>query len=115
MAEKLGKLKCMLKRWHSRSRLHAGSPSAAVRSHDDENSPTDLHPVYVGKSRRRYLISSDLVGHLSSRSSRSDPLTQTVQRSSSIARLCCLSTSSGCSRTLSRRPSPSTSWWSSTL
>ncbi|KAJ8513187.1 hypothetical protein OPV22_003621 [Ensete ventricosum] len=63
MAGKLGKLKCMLKRWHSRSRLHAGSPSAAVWSHDDENSPTGLHPVYVGRSRRRYLISSDLVGH----------------------------------------------------
>ncbi|KAJ0090237.1 hypothetical protein Patl1_13668 [Pistacia atlantica] len=25
--------------------------------------PGDLHPVYVGKSRRRYLISSDIIDH----------------------------------------------------
>ena len=25
--------------------------------------PPGLHPVYVGKSRRRYLIDADLVGH----------------------------------------------------
>ncbi|CAA7395600.1 unnamed protein product [Spirodela intermedia] len=29
----------------------------------EEEVPLGLHPVYVGKSRRRYLISSDLVDH----------------------------------------------------
>ncbi|EHA8589595.1 auxin-responsive protein SAUR76 [Cocos nucifera] len=77
---KLSKLKCMIKRWHSSSRIvrsaavgGGGRGSASSRSQDEEawqsesfhgdEVPSGLHPVYVGKSRRRYLVSSDLVDH----------------------------------------------------
>jgi hypothetical protein len=92
----LSKLKCMIKRWHSSSRISRTLSGFSARSRDDgENSwrrgavvpassdvagggnggrgsvsfngadgvPPGLHPVYVGKSRRRYLIAADLVGH----------------------------------------------------
>ncbi|KAG0543844.1 hypothetical protein BDA96_02G224000 [Sorghum bicolor] len=102
----LSKLKCMIKRWHSSSRISRTPSGCSARSHDVgvhddagaagfalENSwrrgvaassvfafgggggtgsasfhgadgvPPGLHPVYVGKSRRRYLIAADLVGH----------------------------------------------------
>ncbi|CAD6224888.1 unnamed protein product [Miscanthus lutarioriparius] len=103
----LSKLKCMIKRWHSSSRISRTPSGCSARSHDVggvddagaggfalENSwrrgvaassvfafgggggsagsasfhgadcvPPGLHPVYVGKSRRRYLIDADLVGH----------------------------------------------------
>ncbi|CAN6167062.1 unnamed protein product [Urochloa humidicola] len=101
----LSKLKCMIKRWHSSSRISRtpSGYSASARSHDgagaaagaysledswrrgvsassvvavggggrgsvsfhgaDGGVPPGLHPVYVGKSRRRYLIAADLVGH----------------------------------------------------
>ncbi|XP_062194250.1 auxin-responsive protein SAUR76-like [Phragmites australis] len=94
----LSKLKCMIKRWHSSSRISrtpsgfsARSPDAAVGAgcgledswsrgvaasaivsaggrgsasfHGADGVPPGLHPVYVGKSRRRYLIAADLVGH----------------------------------------------------
>lgn len=98
----LSKIKCMIKRWHSSSRIsRTPSSGCSARSHDVgvnagtggfdlENSwrrgvaassvfafggggsasfhgadgvPAGLHPVYVGKSRRRYLIAADLVGH----------------------------------------------------
>ncbi|KAG1358854.1 auxin-responsive protein SAUR76-like [Cocos nucifera] len=79
---KLSKLKCMIKRWHSSSRITrsaavgcggGGGGLASSRSQDEgawqsasfhgEAVPAGLHPVYVGKSRRRYLVSSDLVDH----------------------------------------------------
>ncbi|XP_008803402.1 auxin-responsive protein SAUR76-like [Phoenix dactylifera] len=78
---KLSKLKCMIKRWNSSSRIArsaavgsgGGGGSASSRSQDEEawqsasfhgdEIPSGLHPVYVGKSRRRYLVSSDLVDH----------------------------------------------------
>ncbi|KQJ90365.1 auxin-responsive protein SAUR72 [Brachypodium distachyon] len=88
----LSKLKCMIKRWHSSSRIsrthsagsHGGDggeeqdtwrhgiASAVVGGgrgagsasfHGADGVPPGLHPVYVGKSRRRYLIAADLVGH----------------------------------------------------
>jgi hypothetical protein len=92
----LSKLKCMIKRWHSSSRISRTLSGFSARSRDDgENSwrrgvvvpassvvagggnggrgsvsfngadgvPPGLHPVYVGKSRRRYLIAAELVGH----------------------------------------------------
>ncbi|XP_008780599.2 auxin-responsive protein SAUR78-like [Phoenix dactylifera] len=87
---RLGKLKCMLKRWHSLGRLApaagdgGAATSAAVEGgswqpssvHGDRD-PLGFHAVYVGKSRRRYLISSDVAGHplfqvLVQRSGRSD-------------------------------------------
>ncbi|KAG8056862.1 hypothetical protein GUJ93_ZPchr0002g24456 [Zizania palustris] len=99
----LSKLKCMIKRWHSSSRVSRTAPSgSSARSHGGRGDggegswgrsivassvgaaggggvrggagsvsfhgvadgvPPGLHPVYVGKSRRRYLIAADLVGH----------------------------------------------------
>ena len=97
----LSKLKCMIKRWHSSSRVSRTTSGCSARSHDGAGAvgfaledswrrgvaassvvaigggagrgsasfhcadgvPPGLHPVYVGKSRRRYLIAADLVGH----------------------------------------------------
>ncbi|RCV11808.1 hypothetical protein SETIT_2G216300v2 [Setaria italica] len=95
----LSKLKCMIKRWHSSSRISRTPTGCSARSHDSAGAgfvledswrrgvapssvvaiggggrgsvsfhgadgvPPGLHPVYVGKSRRRYLIAADLVGH----------------------------------------------------
>ncbi|XP_042429495.1 auxin-responsive protein SAUR76-like [Zingiber officinale] len=60
MAGKLHRIKSMLKRWHSSSRLIAADDGSTQRH---GSTPAVLHPVYVGKSRRRYLISSPLVEH----------------------------------------------------
>ncbi|XP_062199624.1 auxin-responsive protein SAUR76-like [Phragmites australis] len=89
----LRKLKCMIRRWNSSSRISRAPSGCSARSHDDagfgeeswrrgvassavagggrgsasfhgaDGVPPGLHPVYVGKSRRRYLIAADLVGH----------------------------------------------------
>uniref|UniRef100_A0A0D9XE29 Uncharacterized protein n=1 Tax=Leersia perrieri TaxID=77586 RepID=A0A0D9XE29_9ORYZ len=89
----LSKLKCMIKRWHSSSRISRTTSGCSARSsshgrvggedwgssvaavggggvragsvsfHGGDGVPPGLHPVYVGKSRRRYLIAADLVGH----------------------------------------------------
>ncbi|XP_062196677.1 auxin-responsive protein SAUR76-like [Phragmites australis] len=69
----LSKLRCMIRRWHSSGRI---SRAPAPREEDDragdgraasfhgaDEVPKGLHPVYVGKSRRRYLIAEELVGH----------------------------------------------------
>ncbi|ONK61254.1 uncharacterized protein A4U43_C08F27800 [Asparagus officinalis] len=75
---KLNKLKCILKRWHSSSRILSNvttTTTATVPHH----SSTDMwqhsasfngdevhsgyHPVYVGKSRRRYLVKTALMKH----------------------------------------------------
>ncbi|KAA8523365.1 hypothetical protein F0562_009788 [Nyssa sinensis] len=67
---KLTKLKSVLKKWQSFSkpgRTNNGSIAAVNHSSDNESSVScdkisrDLHPVYVGKSRRRYLISSNII------------------------------------------------------
>ncbi|KAL6974660.1 hypothetical protein U1Q18_028841 [Sarracenia purpurea var. burkii] len=70
---KLTKLKSVLKKWNSFSKLGRatnGSSVVAVASNssDDDDSykngntsSRNLHPVYVGKSRRRYLVASDLI------------------------------------------------------
>ncbi|XP_066353676.1 auxin-responsive protein SAUR76-like [Miscanthus floridulus] len=78
----LSKLRCMIKRWHSSSRIVSRAPSPSAHDGDDHDGaiagdarargasfhgadevPKGLHPVYVGKSRRRYLIAEELVGH----------------------------------------------------
>ncbi|CAL5012816.1 unnamed protein product [Urochloa decumbens] len=74
----LSKLRCMIKRWHSSSRIVSRAPSASedddgaiaggdarrgASFHGADEVPKGLHPVYVGKSRRRYLIADDLVSH----------------------------------------------------
>ncbi|KAJ8767352.1 hypothetical protein K2173_017396 [Erythroxylum novogranatense] len=84
---KLTKLKSVLKKLNSfnkqNGRPGGGSPisSAAVVADDDVSSPNsgDLHVVYVGKSRRRYLINSNVIDHplfreLAERSSESDSI-----------------------------------------
>ncbi|KAL6647503.1 hypothetical protein ACP70R_014940 [Stipagrostis hirtigluma subsp. patula] len=75
----LSKLRCMIRRWHSSSRI-ARVPSPGTEDddraagridgdargasfHGADEVPKGLHPVYVGKSRRRYLIAEELVGH----------------------------------------------------
>lgn len=64
---KLTKLKSVLKKMQSfkLGRGANGSPIVAIHnSSDDEESyeiNRNLHPVFVGKSRRRYLISSDVI------------------------------------------------------
>ncbi|KAL5231107.1 hypothetical protein ABZP36_029883 [Zizania latifolia] len=77
----LSKLRCMIRRWHSSSRIDrapsagdlagraaaagagAGAGSRAASFHGADEVPKGLHPVYVGKTRRRYLIAEELVGH----------------------------------------------------
>lgn len=47
-------------------RSNANTAAAAHPSSDEDNGPSiarDLRAVYVGKSRRRYLISSDVIEH----------------------------------------------------
>ncbi|GKU99980.1 hypothetical protein SLE2022_147280 [Rubroshorea leprosula] len=59
---KLMKLKSVLKKLNSFNYKQSRSmSSSAVAAEDDSSS--NLHPVYVGKSRRRYLISSDIIDH----------------------------------------------------
>ncbi|KAK9131492.1 hypothetical protein Sjap_011979 [Stephania japonica] len=60
MAKGLTKLKSVLKRWQSIGRA-TGNANAAVSA-----SPTSdghLQAVYVGKSRRRYLVRPDVIDH----------------------------------------------------
>ncbi|XP_078444840.1 auxin-responsive protein SAUR76-like [Wolffia australiana] len=71
---KLGKLKGMIRRWQSAS-VNNNRPcesqnlnvcQSLIQHHggaEDERIPGDLHLVYVGKSRRRYFVSSHLIGH----------------------------------------------------
>nr|CAB3483134.1 unnamed protein product [Digitaria exilis] len=71
----LGKLRCMMRRWHSSSsssRISRAVSSASATGdsrggassfHGADEVPKGLRPVYVGKSRRRYLVAEDLVGH----------------------------------------------------
>ncbi|KAF8388685.1 hypothetical protein HHK36_025365 [Tetracentron sinense] len=85
---KLTKLKSVIKKWQSMSKLvctNGSSIAAANSSSDDDSVSGDkitngLHPVYVGKSRRRYLISSDVIDNplfreLADKSGESDAIT----------------------------------------
>ncbi|KAK4355774.1 hypothetical protein RND71_024745 [Anisodus tanguticus] len=66
---KLTKLKSVLKKMQSFKLGRNGSTVVATHHHsssdDDDNSFSDknLYPVYVGKSRRRYLVNSDVIDH----------------------------------------------------
>ena len=59
---KLTKLKSVIKRWQSMGKTGRanGSAIAAATPSDDDR---DLQAVYVGKSRRRYLVGSDVTEH----------------------------------------------------
>lgn len=61
---KLTKLKSVLKKWNSfnNNNKHSRHSVSAVADDDDSSSSrSDLHPVYVGKSRRLYRVTSDVV------------------------------------------------------
>ncbi|XVF48837.1 hypothetical protein PTKIN_Ptkin03bG0220400 [Pterospermum kingtungense] len=62
---KLTKLKSVLKKLNSfnnkQSRPTSSSAVAASDIEEESSSPANLQPVYVGKSRRRYLISPDVI------------------------------------------------------
>ncbi|KAI3995875.1 hypothetical protein MKX01_039863 [Papaver californicum] len=96
MAKGLSKLRSVMKKWQSfgkrssngSSIAHNSSLSSSISSSSSDDhhqmymaqGECDLHPVYVGKSRRRYLISSSiienpLVKELVDRSSGSDSVT----------------------------------------
>ncbi|KAK8524740.1 hypothetical protein V6N13_015753 [Hibiscus sabdariffa] len=53
-----------MKRWPSLTKLtRTNSAIAASDSEEKSNIPTGLHEVYVGKSRRRYLVRSEIICH----------------------------------------------------
>ncbi|KAL6496446.1 hypothetical protein OROGR_029704 [Orobanche gracilis] len=63
---KLTKIKSVLKKMQSfklgrTSSIAAGNNSSDDDSFDSSGAVEDLRPVYVGKSRRRYLISSHVI------------------------------------------------------
>lgn len=64
---KLTKLKSMIKRWQSGSKV--GRTPSTVEANggmwrlSDDGGEDGLQVVYVGKSRRRYLVSSQLLDH----------------------------------------------------
>ncbi|XP_050383896.1 auxin-responsive protein SAUR78 [Argentina anserina] len=67
---KLTKLKSAIKRWPSFTKLARTTSSIAAANDDSSSAQYDravisrqLHAVYVGKSRRRYMVSSDVVEH----------------------------------------------------
>ncbi|XP_022756401.1 uncharacterized protein LOC111304148 [Durio zibethinus] len=62
-SNKLTKLKSVLKKLNSFSSKQSRPTSSSVvaASDIDEESPANLQLVYVGKSRRRYLISSAII------------------------------------------------------
>ncbi|XP_010531885.1 PREDICTED: uncharacterized protein LOC104808064 [Tarenaya hassleriana] len=69
---KLTKLKSAMKRWPSftKSTHHSSAASVAVSGESSavelpkgNRNDDDLHLVYVGKCRRPYTLSSDIIGH----------------------------------------------------
>ncbi|KAK2645102.1 hypothetical protein Ddye_020297 [Dipteronia dyeriana] len=89
---KLTKLRSVLKKLNSFNKLQSRpNISSIVAATDDssDNHSGDLHPVYVGKSRRRYLVSSDIVDHpllkeLTERSSESSDSEDTINVSCEV-------------------------------
>ncbi|PON97044.1 Small auxin-up RNA [Trema orientale] len=63
---KLTKIKSVLKKLNSFSGNKPSRTSSVNSVADDSCSSTisrDLHPVYVGKSRRRYLVGPEVIDH----------------------------------------------------
>ncbi|KAG4970271.1 hypothetical protein JHK85_036692 [Glycine max] len=62
---KLTKLKSVLKKWNSfgNNSKHSRHHSISAVADDESSSRSDLHAVYVGKSRRLYRVASDVVDH----------------------------------------------------
>ncbi|XP_027337779.1 auxin-responsive protein SAUR78 [Abrus precatorius] len=67
---RLTKLKSAIKRWPSLTKLSRNNSTASSnkeatyssKEHEHEHEQ-DLHAVYVGKSRRRYLVNSEVIDH----------------------------------------------------
>ncbi|TKY64222.1 Auxin-induced protein, ARG7 [Spatholobus suberectus] len=65
---KLTKLKSAIKRWPSLTRLSRNSSSVSSNkggagTSSSKEHEQELHAVYVGKSRRRYLVNSEVIDH----------------------------------------------------
>ncbi|CAJ1950685.1 unnamed protein product [Sphenostylis stenocarpa] len=68
---KLTKLKSAIKRWPSLTKLSRSNSSVssnkgatgASSSSKEHAHEQELHAVYVGKSRRRYLVNSEVIDH----------------------------------------------------
>ncbi|XP_076921077.1 auxin-responsive protein SAUR77-like [Bidens hawaiensis] len=60
---KLTKLKSVLKKWHSFGKPSSSSSSSNSAIVANYHNPDQCHAVYVGKSRRRYYISSEVAEH----------------------------------------------------
>ncbi|XP_058767646.1 auxin-responsive protein SAUR78-like [Vicia villosa] len=65
---KLTKIKSVLKKWNTFAYYNNKHNRSDIRAvvNDDEScvlSEQGLRPVFVGKTRRRYLVNSDVVGH----------------------------------------------------
>ncbi|RDX84875.1 hypothetical protein CR513_34008, partial [Mucuna pruriens] len=60
---KLMKLKTVLKKWNSFGNGKQSRHSTSAVADDESSSRSDLHAVYVGKSRRLYRVPSDVVDH----------------------------------------------------
>ncbi|XP_051149128.1 auxin-responsive protein SAUR76-like [Andrographis paniculata] len=58
---KLTKIKSVLKKMQSFKIGRTNSSSIAAGNFSDERSSKDLHAVYVGRSRRRYLVTSEVL------------------------------------------------------
>uniref|UniRef100_A0A5B6ZJF6 Uncharacterized protein n=1 Tax=Davidia involucrata TaxID=16924 RepID=A0A5B6ZJF6_DAVIN len=60
---KLTKLKSALKKWPSFTKLDRTNSNPIAANEEANNIAGKLHHVYVGKSRRRYLVSSEVIDH----------------------------------------------------
>ncbi|KAE9602509.1 hypothetical protein Lal_00049480 [Lupinus albus] len=60
---KLMNLKSLLKKLNSFSTNHTRHSVSAVADDESSSSTSELHPVYVGKSRRLYRVTSDVMDH----------------------------------------------------
>ncbi|XP_057450873.1 auxin-responsive protein SAUR78 [Lotus japonicus] len=65
---KLTKLKSAIKRWPSLTKLSRSNSCVSSNKEggaasSKEQEQEQLHAVYVGKSRRRYLVNSDVIRH----------------------------------------------------
>ncbi|CAN8235309.1 unnamed protein product [Cochlearia groenlandica] len=67
---KLTKLKSAMKKWPSFAKNHhhnsssSSSSSAAVFDHEiSDNNNNNLHVVYVGQTRRPYMLRQDIISH----------------------------------------------------
>ncbi|XP_061365297.1 auxin-responsive protein SAUR78 [Gastrolobium bilobum] len=69
---KLTKIKSAIKRWPSLTKLSRNNSSvsatkeggsASSSSSKEQEQQQQLHAVYVGKSRRRYLVNSEVIDH----------------------------------------------------